>query len=1015
MALRLDHQNFDTAPAVELLQSGRVAHRAETKIVQESFRVVTGDAGLLEVSGSDYAGFATFPIVFAIGLLSLLSIPLFKHSADVLDRFSAYIAEFVGTFALVFTVGCCVSCGSGTWNATAIGCVLMIMIYATGPISGGNLNPAVSFSLSLCGKQEWSVTFGYWAAQVAAGVSASCFFTLLFWPKAAVLGPVAPFSWYHAIVVEIIYTFMLCFVVNNCAASKRNNKKDDGNQFFALAIGFVIVAGGYAAGGISGACFNPAVSIGLDIASPSDGMHWCFLWALVELLGGALAALAFRFFRPEDYYIQDEQQLATFDSSLGTKCLSEFLGVFILVLTVGLNVVMASPSTAFSAAAALMCMIYSLGDVSGGHFNPSVTLAVVMSGREKCSAAAGAAYLGAQLVGGVVAGLLYAWFHASGPNSSKTYGLDFTKHGSIAAGVAEMFYTFVLAYVVLTVATVKKPASQLTSQNFYFALCIGSSVTVGGFAIGSVSGGELNPAVSLGISVASSVYSGTGSAPSFVNFVVIALWELVGGVLAALVFFVTHAGEYKDSGFRVDFAKYACEFVGTFALMFTVVCVVIAGDATWGVTAIGCVLMVMIYATGPISGGKLNPSVSLSLALCGKLDFRQMALEWIAQILGGLAAGFSACALLSPKYVAVAPVSPYSWYHAMVVEIIYTCMLCFVVNSCAASKKNNPATDGNQFFALAIGFVIIAGGYAGGKVSGAAFNPAVALGLDISGAGDGIGWGFAWAAFEIVGAALASLLFYILRPEDYSDADPATYTPGLVTRCISEFFGVFILVFTVGMNVVNSSTATAWSAAAALMCMIYSLGDVSGGHFNPAVTLAVVMSGREKCSMYDGGFYFMVQMLAGVCAGCLYAWFHSAGPNSKITFGLAPAPGYTMYAAGFVELFFTMVLAYVVLACATVVPAGSQKTKQNFYFALCIGSAVTVGGNAIGAVSGGELNPAVSLGISTGSAVHTGLTPAPMFENFILFGLWELGGGLLAAAIFHLTNAREYLDSKSKN
>ena len=63
--------------------------------------------------------------------------------------------------------------------------------------------------------------------------------------------------------------------------------------------------------------------------------------------------------------------------------MSEFLGVFLLVVTVGLNVIMSSPAVAFSAAAALRCMVYSLGDVSGVLFNPAVTLAVVTSGRKK--------------------------------------------------------------------------------------------------------------------------------------------------------------------------------------------------------------------------------------------------------------------------------------------------------------------------------------------------------------------------------------------------------------------------------------------------------------------------------------------------------------------------------------------------------------------------------------------------------------------------------------------------------
>ena len=87
---------------------------------------------------------------------------------------------------------------------------------------------------------------------------------------------------------------------------------------------------------------------------------------------------------------------------------------------------------------------------------------------------------------------------------------------------------------------------------------------------------------------------------------------------------------------------------------------------------------------------------------------------------------------------------------------------------------------------------------------------------------------------------------------------------------VSEFLGVFMRVVTVGLNVIMSSPAVAFSDAAALRCMIYSLGDISGAHFNPAVTLAVVASGRKKCSLIAGIIYGLVHIFAGVFAGLLF-------------------------------------------------------------------------------------------------------------------------------------------------
>merc|ERR1719158_457258 len=113
------------------------------------------------------------------------------------------------------------------------------------------------------------------------------------------------------------------------------------------------------------------------------------------------------------------------------------------------------------------------------------------------------------------------------------------------------------------------------------------------------------------------------------------------------------------------------------------------------------------------------------------------------------------------------PSKGFGWLELGVVEALYTCMLCFVVLNCAASKKNNPPDNGNQFYGLAIGFVIVAGGYAGGPISGGAFNPAVAFGIDVSSAGLGFGWCFAYLGYEMIGAGLAAILFRFIRPEEF--------------------------------------------------------------------------------------------------------------------------------------------------------------------------------------------------------------------------------------------------------
>jgi len=439
------------------------------------------------------------------------------------------LAEFIGTFMLVFTVGCNVLAGSATWAATSIACVLMVCIYALGGVSGANFNPAVSLALGLSDKLPWMDVGAYICVQMVAGcVAGLAYFAML--QDAFRLEPAKDYGWWEAGAAEVLYTFMLCFVVLNVAASEAHAGK---NQFYGLAIGFVIVAGGYAAGHISGGCFNPAVAAGIDIAGWVAGKgkpFWCFPYAAYEAVGAALAAGAFRVVRPDDFgrsLVLGEDGSLTYP--LGSRLLSECLGTYFLVLTVGLNVLGNSAAAVWSIAAALMCMIFALGSCSGAHFNPAVTFAIVCSGRGKCKPLDGLAYACVQILSGVAAAYTY-----SALEHGKTFPLQAGKgFGWIHVAVAEIVFTFLLAFVVLHVATTKTGLSE------FFGLAIGSCVTAGGFAIGSISGGSLNPAVSFGISSSQIINGG-----HFWHCLVYSVFELLGGALAAGVFYVTRPSEY---------------------------------------------------------------------------------------------------------------------------------------------------------------------------------------------------------------------------------------------------------------------------------------------------------------------------------------------------------------------------------------------------------------------------------------------------------------------------------------
>ena len=171
------------------------------------------------------------------------------------------------------------------------------------------------------------------------------------------------------------------------------------------------------------------------------------------------------------------------------KYLTEFIGTFFLVLTIGLCVIApgAGELAPIAIGSALMIMVYAGGHVSGGHYNPAVTLAVWLRG--KCPASEVPGYWVSQILGGVVAALL-ALYLKGDPN------LTPVEIKVAPALLGELVGTFALAYVVLNVATAKG-----TAGNSNYGLAIGFTVTTMVFALRGISGGVLNPAVAVGITV----------------------------------------------------------------------------------------------------------------------------------------------------------------------------------------------------------------------------------------------------------------------------------------------------------------------------------------------------------------------------------------------------------------------------------------------------------------------------------------------------------------------------------
>ena len=203
----------------------------------------------------------------------------------------AWLVEFIGTFFLVFTVGMTViEPGAGTLAPLAIGSVLAVMIFAGGHVSGGHYNPAVTLGVTLRGKMSWAEAVAYWVAQVLAGIVAAL---VVMYLKPSLPATPAAAQVVPVLLAEFLFTFALVFVVLNVATAKGT----EGNSFYGFAIGFTVLAGAYAVGGVSGGAFNPAVTVGGALMRLfAWGSIWVYLVA--QALGGAAAAAAFRFTHP---------------------------------------------------------------------------------------------------------------------------------------------------------------------------------------------------------------------------------------------------------------------------------------------------------------------------------------------------------------------------------------------------------------------------------------------------------------------------------------------------------------------------------------------------------------------------------------------------------------------------------------------------------------------------------------------------------------------------------------------
>ncbi len=200
-----------------------------------------------------------------------------------------------------------------------------------------------------------------------------------------------------------------------------------------------------------------------------------------------------------------------------------------------------------------------------------------------------------------------------------------------------------------------------------------------------------------------------------------------------------------------------------------------------------------------------------------------------------------------------------------------------------------------------------------------------------------------------------------------------------------EFIGTFFLVAAIGL------TGNPLAIGAMLMVMVYFGGHISGAHYNPAVTLAILMRGKIKAN--EAIIYMVIQIL-GATAGAFFCMIMKGGH----TFAPAPMAGINILKPLIAEMVFTFALASVVLNVAT-----HSKTAGNSFYGLAIGFTVLASAFCVGGISGGAFNPAVGIGPILVDTINGG----DSMKNIWIYIVGPFAGAAIAAIVFKVINPEE--------
>lgn len=418
---------------------------------------------------------------------------------------------------------------------------------------------------------------------------------------------------------------------------------------------------------------------------------------------------------------------------------AEFTGTFFLAFFISSNSVSGSAAP-YAIGFGLIAMIYIFAGISGAQFNPAVSTALLLTGN--LSVVEALYCITSQLLGALFAGLVgWGLYGDNWDNVGYPEVHDKDKRGQ--AFVAELVLTFALIWSVLNFAN-----NKLIAHNSFYGMTFGFLVTAGALVIGTVSGACFNPAVSV-LTLLHGKYG---------DLWVFALGPLTGSVLAAGLF---RLQPYLDAPYR----KLIAEFIGAFYIAWVVGLTSNSNNAG-GYLALGFMTASMVYTSRHLSGGYLNPSVTLGVYIRGLFEKPQVLVLWecllymlVQTIAAFCAAGMAAFVNNGKDHIAYPEVNKdfYTDNAALILQAMFSFALVLTVLHTAT---NSSYIKHDDYFGLAIGFVTIGVSLSYGDIAGGAMNPAIAGSLMYV-AGHHTKSIWIYLIGDFVGAIAAAGMYYI--------------------------------------------------------------------------------------------------------------------------------------------------------------------------------------------------------------------------------------------------------------